>query len=143
MHLLLYMLSILLTASAVYVPIYPRVDPCLQDVEEIEMVYLDAPTADGSAGIGAEFESPFFYFINNDCSLEDTNAAKRQVVAGRTGTNFLLTADTGNNAGKLNAEYILDGQNIKVGSGDAAKAGKAASDDLVSVAAIRSRVLSY
>ena len=138
MHLLLYMLSILLTASAGNAPL----SPCLQEVEEIEMVYLDGPTADGSAGIGAEFESPFFYFTNYGCSLEDTNAAKRQIVAGRTGTNFLLTADI-SEAGKLNAEYILNGQNIKVGSGDAAIAGKAASDDLVSVATTRFRVLSY
>lgn len=143
MHLLLYMLSFLLTASAVHVPIYPRMDPYLQHVEELEMDYLDAPTSDGSAGIGTEFETPWFYFINNNCSLDDTNAAKKHVVAGRKGTNFQLTADTGNGAGKLTAEYILDGQNIKVGSGDAAKAGKAASNDLVSVAATRFRVLSY
>ena len=141
MHLLLYM-SILLTASAVYVPLQPRVDPCEQEVEENEMVELDATTTDGTAGIGAEFESPFFYFVNQACSAADTNAAKKQIVAGRTGTNWILTADTGGGSGKLNAEYILNGENIKVGSGDAAKAGAAAAQDLVSNAVTQLRVLS-
>lgn len=139
MHLLLYM-SILLTASAVYVPLQPRVDPCEQEVEETEMVEVDATTSDGTAGIGAEFESPFFYFVNPACSAADTNAAKKQIVERRTGTNWILTADTGGGSGKLNAEYILNGQNIKVGSGDAAIAGAAAAQDLVSTAVTRTRV---
>lgn len=46
----------------------------------------------------------------------------------------MLTADTGSNAGKLFAEYILDGQKIKLRKGEAAKAAKAAADDLVSAA---------
>ena len=102
-------------------------------MEDNENVILDGPTADATAGIGAEFESPFFYFTSLDCDTEKTNAAKGQVVAGRTGTNWELTADTGSSPGKVNAEYILNGKNIKVGSGDAAKAGKAIADDLVSI----------
>ena len=132
MHLLPSM-SLLLTASAVYLPLRPRVDPdpCLEEIEDIEYVQLDGTTADGTAGIGAEFESPFFVFSNSGCSLDDTNAAKGEIVAERTGTNWKLTADSGLGQGKLTAEYILDGQNIKVGSGDGAKAGAAAAQDLV------------
>lgn len=136
MHLLLHM-SILLTASAAYVPLRPRVDPCEQEVEENEDVELDGPTSDRTAGIGAEFESPIFYFVNRACSAADTNAAKRAVVAGRTGTNWEMTADTGSDAGMVYAEYILDGRSIKVGSGDGAKAGAAAAQNLVSATATR------
>lgn len=141
MHLLPY-LSILLTASAVYLPLQPRLDPCVQDMMDTEMVRFDGITADGTAGIGAEFESPLFYFVHQGCNAKDTNAAKGEVVAKRTGPNWFLSADTGVGQGKLNAEYILDGRNIKVGSGDGAKAGKAVADDLVSTAATRLRVLS-
>ena len=136
-------MSILLTASAVYLPLQPRVDPCIEDVEDTEMVTGDGPTADGTAGIGAEFESPFFYFVNPKCSDDDTNAAKRETVNGRKGTNWYLSADTGAAPQRLNAEYILDGVNIKVGSGDGEKAGKEVADDLVSPTAIRLIVLSY
>ncbi len=134
MHSVLY-LSTLLTASAAYVPLHPRAysDPCVEDVEDNQLVFNDAVTADGTAGIGAEFESPFFYFVNRDCNTEDTNAARKKVVAERTGTNWMLTADTGasGSGGKLYAEYILDGRNIKVG-GDGGKTAKAIADDLVS-----------
>lgn len=136
MHSILYLLS-LLTASVAYVPLRPRAysDPCVEDVEDNEQVFDDAVTADGTAGLGAEFESPFFYFVNPDCSVDDTNDARKKVVAGHKGTNWELTADTGasTSGGKLNAEYILDGRNIKVG-GDGAKTAKALVDDLVSAA---------
>ena len=141
MHLLLYS-SMLLTASAVYLPLQLRADASDQEVAETEAVELDGPTGDGTAGIGAEFESPGLIFESPGCSNADTNAAKKKIVGGRTGTNWMLTADTGVDPGKLQAEYILNGQNIKVGSGDAAKAGAAAAQDLVSTAATRLCVLS-
>lgn len=131
MHLPLY-LSILLTASAVHVPLQPRVDACDAAIQGNEGDELIAPTSDGTAGIGAEFESPVFYLTNSACSKADTDTAKRQIIAGRTGTNFELTADTVGAAGKIQAEYILDGKNIKVGTGDAAKAGAAAAADIAS-----------
>lgn len=93
---------------------------------------LTAPTSDGTAGIGADLETPQFYLTNSACSNADTDTSKRQVITGRTGTNFELTSDTVGAARKLQAEYILNGQNIKVGSGDAAKAGAAAAADIVS-----------
>ncbi len=140
MHLFPYT-TMLLTASAAYLP--PRaLDPCMQDVQDVEAVQLDGPTADGTAGIGAEFESPSFYFTNIDCSLEDTNAARKQIIAQRTGENWELTADSTSDQGKVNAEYILSGKNIKVGSGDGATAGKAWADDLVSATATLLSVLS-
>lgn len=57
--------------------------------------------------------------MHDDCSREDTNAAKKEVVVGRTGTNWMLTADTGGGGmgeSKLQAEYIFDGRNIEVGT---------------------------
>jgi hypothetical protein len=124
MRLLSYA-SLVLTTSAVYIPNQPRADSCLDPWDGDD---------DASAGIGAEFESGQFKLKNSDCSLVDSNASKGKVIAGRTGTNFMLTADT-NEAGALNTEYILNGQSIKVGSGDAAKAGAAAAKDLVSLKA--------
>ncbi len=131
MHLLLYALS-LLTASALKIPLQPR-GQC-EDTQDNHLVYNDGPTADGTAGIGAEFESPFFQLINRICSLENTNKAKKSLIEGRTGLDWELTADTTGFAGELQAEYILDGRTIKVGSEDGAKAGKAIADDLVSTA---------
>lgn len=131
MHLLPYA-SILLTASALKIPLQPR--GICEDTQDHQLVYNDGPTNDGIAGIGAEFESPFFTLKHKGCKLKDTNAAKKSLIDGRKGPNWELTADTTGAAGELQAEYILDGRNIKVGSGDAAKAGKAIADDLVSTA---------
>ena len=129
MYLLPYA-SILFTASALNIPLWPRSE--CQDTQEIQWVYNDGPTADRTAGIGAEFESPFFKLENKDCSLIDTNDAKKSLVEGRKGPNWELTADSVGVAGELQVEYILDGRNIKVGSENGAKAGKAIADDLVS-----------
>ena len=46
--------------------------------------------------------------LNGACNKADTDAAKRQVIAGRTVTNFELTADAVGAAGKLHAEHILN-----------------------------------
>ena len=129
MHLLPYM-SILLTASALKIPLQPR-GQC-EDTQDYQLVYNDGPTAEGTAGIGAEFESPFFKLVHKDCSLENTNKAKRSLIEGRKGPNWELTADSTGVRGELQAEYILDGREIKIGSEDGAKAGKAIADDLVS-----------
>ena len=51
-------------------------------------------------------------------------------------------ADSTSDQGKVNAEYILNGEAIRVGSGDGAIAGKAWADDLVSATATPLRVLS-
>ncbi|KAL8789566.1 MAG: hypothetical protein Q9195_006743 [Heterodermia aff. obscurata] len=91
----------------------------------------DGTSADGTAGIGAEFENFAFGFVNAKCNAEDTNAARKQIVAERTGLSWKLTADTTADPGKIYAEYILNGANIKVGSGDGARAGKAWADALI------------
>ncbi|KAI1750248.1 hypothetical protein F4782DRAFT_548750 [Xylaria castorea] len=93
---------------------------------------LTAPTSDKTAGIGAEFETRDFHLTMPGCSKANTDAAKRKIIAGRAGTNFQLTADTGSQAGVLTPEYIMRGDLIKVGSGSAAaKAGAAAAADLM------------
>ncbi|KAF2093595.1 hypothetical protein NA57DRAFT_81097 [Rhizodiscina lignyota] len=114
MHLLPLM-PIMLTAFAVKLPLYPRMDLCEIEVAEVEMVTLDAPTET---------------MLLRGCSYRNTWAAKGKVVAGRTGENFELTADTTRDPGQVRAEYILDGRNIKVGSGDAARAGDAIAKDV-------------
>lgn len=140
MHLLLYA-SVLSTISALNIPLLPR--GVCEDTQDSQLAYNDGPTADGTAGIGAEFESPFFKLENKDCSLEDTNSAKKSLIEGRKGPNWELTADSVGVAGELQAEYILDGRNIKVGSEDGAKAGKAIADDLVSTANNGQNLWSY
>jgi hypothetical protein len=133
MHSVLF-LSLLLSAKAAVLPsITPRALPPGCD-EEIGLVeFNDGPTTSGDAGIGAEFETIDIQFSNDKCSLEDTFLAKRKTVQGRSGTNFVLSVDTSveQGKGKLSAEYVLDGRNIKVGDGSAAAAGRAAHDDLV------------
>ena len=83
MHLVPYV-PLLLTASTVHLPLRPRVEPYVGNVEDIETVELDANAADGSAGAGVGFASPFSYSIN--CNAADTKVAKKEFVAGRTGT---------------------------------------------------------
>jgi hypothetical protein len=131
--------SVVLTASAgvIRAPLERRADP-LEDCQlEIQDEMANDPNranTDGTAGIGAEFGTPEFYF-ETDCSAEDTNAAKYKVVAGRTGENWKLTADSTGDPGKLNAEYIVDGNHVKVGSTDdatnGAKVAAAMAQDLV------------
>ena len=140
MHLILYS-SILLTASAAYLPLQARVNECEQELQEDMSTFSDGTTIDGTAGIGAEFECPFFYFKSQDCSLDDTNAAKRKVIDGHEDTKWQLTADTGYGVGKVVAEYVLKGENIKVGSGDAAKVGAAIAKDLVRAVTFRAPFL--
>lgn len=136
MHSVLF-LSLLLTAKAVVLPsITPRALPpgCDEAYGEIARVeFNDGPTTSGDAGIGAEFETIAIQFSNSKCSLEDTFIAKRKLVKGHSGTNFVLSTDTSieQGAGRLSAEYVLDGRKINVGDGSAAAAGKAAYDDLV------------
>jgi hypothetical protein len=103
----------------------------------------DAPTTDGGAGLGIEFESPWFYFSSPKCSEDDVNKAKKKLVAGRKQKTekdgdplWMLTADTGAGERKLQAEYILDGQQIKIGSGKAAEVAKEIADDFVSIALV-------
>lgn len=51
----------------------------------------------------------------------------------RKGTNWKLTADCLGDASVLDAEYILDGRQIKIGAGTAIVAAAAIVDDLVSL----------
>lgn len=87
-----------------------------------------------SAGIGAEFETPGYTLKNAKCSKADADDFKKSVIAGRkdAGGLWALTVDTTSKAGLLNAEYIMDGKNMKVGSKNAKKAGKDAAAVFVS-----------
>ena len=99
---------------------------------------LASTVVDDSCKVGAEFESPYLRFENAECSSDDTFKAKGKAILGHTGSSRKLTGDTGVDQGKLNAEYILDGTSIKVGSGNARKAGADAATDLVSASKIKS-----
>jgi hypothetical protein len=121
MQLLLY-LSILLTTSAANVQLQSRADDsCETAIQDNIGDDFTTLTSGETAGLGVEFESPVFYFISPNCNNDDTNAAKKEIIAERTGKNWQLTADTGGGAGKLQAEYIFDGENIKVGSSSGGK----------------------
>ncbi|PVH98468.1 hypothetical protein DM02DRAFT_657349 [Periconia macrospinosa] len=93
---------------------------------------LEGLLTDGAAGIGAEFESPGFSLASEDtkCSLANTHALKGKVIAGRTGVNWELTADTTERANYVQAEYIIKGENVKVGSTEAATNGAKVAADL-------------
>ncbi|SLM39732.1 hypothetical protein LPUS_10336 [Lasallia pustulata] len=102
-------------------------DPCLNETPT-----LDGLTSDKSAGIGVEFEVSAVVFSKPGCSPADTNQAKGQQVGDRKGDNWQLTADTTSEiAGLLNAEYILNGKTIKVGTGAASAAAAAVSSDII------------
>jgi hypothetical protein len=117
--------SVVLTASAgvIRAPLQRRVEECQLDTMDEMADDPDRLNTDGTAGIGAEFESPEWRFSSVGCSDDDTNAAKRKVIASRTGTNWELTADSVGGAGKVQAEYIIDGVKVKVGSTDDATNG--------------------
>ncbi|KAL8968353.1 MAG: hypothetical protein Q9183_002498 [Haloplaca sp. 2 TL-2023] len=94
------------------------IDPCLDRAPT-----SDGPTSDRSAGIGVEFEAPLVKFKSDGCNAADTNQAKGQQVGDRRGDVWQLTADTTDEmAGSLTAEYILNGKEIRIGSGVASAA---------------------
>ncbi|ROW13591.1 hypothetical protein VPNG_04610 [Cytospora leucostoma] len=130
MHLYLYF-SAALTASAAYLPLDSRTDKPHADIQEHMGDALTAATADRTAGIGAEFETPTLKLQHSGCSKADTDKLKRVVIGAHKDTNWELTADTTAHAGELHAEYILDGTKIKVGSGAAARAGAAIAKDFI------------
>ncbi|KAF1967147.1 hypothetical protein BU23DRAFT_660434 [Bimuria novae-zelandiae CBS 107.79] len=111
----------LTTNAAVLASTIPRalLPGCDEKYEEISLVeFNDGPTDSGDASIGAEFETIKIQFTNRLCGLRDTFSAKHTSVE--------------QGAGRLSAEYVLDGPNIKAGSGAAAAASRAAHDDLAS-----------
>lgn len=103
---------------------------------------LDGPTSDRSAGIGVEFEtSQVLFHSKGDCKKEDIDKAKGKLVDKRQGPEdtptWKLTSDTTQSVTEfLTAEYILNGQVLKVGSGDAAKAADAVASDIVSLSSL-------
>ena len=75
--------------------------------------------------------------VSPDCNAADTNQAKGKQIGSRSGTNWELTADTTLEiAGRLSAEYILNGQTIKIGTGAASAAAAAVSSDVVRITAL-------
>jgi hypothetical protein len=98
----------------------------------------DEATDDHSPGIGFEFECSGIRLRTKatTCSPDQLTQAKGRVLAGRTGTNWELTADTSTDSGathpEIDAEYILNGQKIKLNSGDLKTAADAAGNDIVS-----------
>ena len=133
MHLLLY-LSVSLPISAIHVFLKADAHENRRLVQKKEGNKLITRASDRTAGIGFEFESGSNTFeLESKCEKEDTDASRKQIIAGRTGEHFQLTADAFGGAGRLHAEYILDGLSIKVGTGDAARAGAAVAADFVSI----------
>lgn len=130
------LLPILLLQSAINAlpsELESRVDPASPCSADDEAPTLDGPTSDKSAGLGVEFETSAVIFESGQCSMSDTNQAKGKLVGNRKGDKWELTADTTEAiAGRLTAEYILDGTQIKIGDGTASAAAAAVSGDLIS-----------
>ncbi|KAK4690725.1 hypothetical protein P7C71_g6131, partial [Lecanoromycetidae sp. Uapishka_2] len=94
---------------------YPPVMP-LQEIAAQEAATDDAPTPDSSAGIGMEFEAGSLRFKSDTLAAKGDNAQTDAYIAG--------------NPGFLNAEYILNGKLIKLGTGDLKRAAAAVQDSL-------------
>ncbi len=107
---------------------------CPDDDNGNEAPTLDGPTSDQSAGIGVEFETGTVYFQpKGTCNKPEIDKSKGALVDNRQGPNWMLTTDTTmSQDGVLTAEYILNGKQIKIKSGDAAKAASAVANDIVS-----------
>lgn len=106
---------------------------CPDDENGNQSPTLDGPTSDRSAGIGVEFEAQRVELISEGCDKPSTDSSKGKMIGGRQGKNWKLTADiTLNVAGRLVAEYILDGTQIKLGSGTATEAAALVANDVVS-----------
>lgn len=115
-------------------------NPFDEDNSDVEVLsddskhFGDGPTSDRSPGIGVEFESSQFVFVNKECKKEPTFASKGKDIDGRAGKDWSLTVDTTENmAGHLTGEYILNGKTIKLGSGRAKQAATEVKKDLVRV----------
>ena len=105
---------------------------CPDDDSGNEEPDLDGPTSDQSAGIGVEFEAGRVQLQpRGPCSQPDINRSKGALIDNRQGPNWMLTGDTTVDLA-LVAEYILNGKEIKIGSGDAATAAAAVANDIVS-----------
>ena len=118
-------------------PIDPPPIP-LQQIAAQEPPVDDASTGDRSAGIGMEFEAGGLRFKSDKLAAKrdqgQTDACKGHSVRYKgdsPATNWGLTADVGGGPGLLNAEYILNGKLIKVGTGDLKKAAATVQDALV------------
>ncbi|KAL8827257.1 MAG: hypothetical protein Q9191_003292 [Dirinaria sp. TL-2023a] len=77
-------------------------------------------TSDRSAGIGMEYESVYIQFhsekAKNDEDASKTFQSKGKLVNDLRGTNWQLTVDALDRKGDLDAEIILDGKSIKLGT---------------------------
>ena len=111
---------------------------CPDDDEGNEASTLDGATADKSPGIGVEFEAQAIRFASKgeNCAKSDVDLSKGKLIDQRQGSenppHWMLTADTTLSEDLLlDAEYILSGVEIKIGSGDAAKAADAVGKDIV------------
>ncbi|KAJ5201417.1 uncharacterized protein N7498_006080 [Penicillium cinerascens] len=94
--------------------------------------FEDGPTADRTAGLGVEFETGGFYFTSvGNCGKENTFASKNKAISGHQATDWDLTVDTtAEMSNRLDAEYILNGKIIKLGTNQAVQAAKDVASDI-------------
>jgi len=93
-------------------------------------------TLTSCSAVGFEFEtggSQIQFRTQKSCTGPQTQASKGKTVTGHGATDldWELTGDVAG-PGALNAEYILNGKRIKIGSGAAVQAATDAAQDLVS-----------
>ena len=106
----------------------------------------DQTPANNAAKIGYELEAGRIRLApeKDGCTEAQTDQAKGHLLAGRKGKNWMLTADTLVSAipyQQVDPEYILDGQNIKLGTPDLQNAANAAAADFVSSISCRKQHL--
>lgn len=81
-----------------------------------------------------EFETSRFYFTSvENCGKENTFESKNKAISGHQATDWDLAVDTtAVQSNRLDAEYILNGKPIKIGTNQAAQAAKDVASDIVS-----------
>lgn len=84
-------------------------------------------------GIGFEFGCSGLLLHSAQCTEDQYANAKGKVLDGRIGTNWESTGDVSPGVpGQCVPEYILKGENIKLGKGMAVPVAKAVSENMVS-----------
>lgn len=93
----------------------------------------DGISEDGTAGIGFELECARITLEPEDdkCTTDKIDKSKGKRIAGRAGHNWELTADTTVDK-VLDAEYIINGKTVKMGTGAVKQAALDVANDIVS-----------
>ena len=125
-----FLLSLCVTAATS--DIHRRGPSCSGDGVDTEGPDNSGTRDDFSPGIGFELETLEIAFMSPTTQKSNTDGLKGQPIDGHTGDLWMLTPDTfGSETNYLDAEYILKGRQISLGSGQAKQAASEVVHDIV------------